>query len=401
MLAGTERCVLVVGAGLSGCAAAWAVREQWQREEASSNSSPRKKLDLHVWDGARGCGGRLATARIDVPGSEKGQQQAKANMGAQRLHVTAADGAAAAEAAKQLAAAGVVRDCGLGCLEPTSSSNSVCRWFLERSGATLKFGARVRSISHGSGGGWEVAAFGDKRATHFDAVIFAGSVAEVFTTHGDFDNLVSPSRPALSRVGYSRACCAALVFHKGGGAEAAIKAFFGGQRSVKADGTVLEELVLQQPEDMARKDVVVVVAVSSEDFGASVKGLRATHRPSAEDRRVSAEVLATLTAHACTTIATHDDSGPDGQLASLMGKSVVASKMNYWKFSRVTRTFESKGTGCVECLTPAPLIAVVGDYFAGSPGFGGCVRSAASAAMQITVGLMGRSSAAVIGRSRP
>eukprot|EP01047_Picozoa_sp_COSAG01_P113994 COSAG01_NODE_42679_length_437_cov_2.292899_1_plen_64_part_10 len=64
--------MLVVGAGLTGAAAAWALRRQQQQQQTSAgghNQEPKDggRLAIYVWDGARGCGGRLGTARIAVP----------------------------------------------------------------------------------------------------------------------------------------------------------------------------------------------------------------------------------------------------------------------------------------------------------------------------------------------
>ncbi|KAH8051779.1 hypothetical protein JL722_10613 [Aureococcus anophagefferens] len=79
--------ILVVGAGLSGSLAAFFLRE----------ALPDAKV--HVWDGARGVGGRLATARF-------GDDELRANMGAQELHYTE-DGGAGEIAARALLEAGV------------------------------------------------------------------------------------------------------------------------------------------------------------------------------------------------------------------------------------------------------------------------------------------------------
>ena len=62
------------------------------------------------------------------------------------------------------------------------------------------------------GGGFELRVFGEDVPTRHDAVLFAGSVAELFTTHGDLGRLVSPHRALLKRVRYDRACCAAFAF---------------------------------------------------------------------------------------------------------------------------------------------------------------------------------------------
>jgi hypothetical protein len=194
-----ERRVLVVGAGLTGAAAAWALRRRQQQQQQTSagghTQEPKDggRLAIYVWDGARGCGGRLGTARIAVPGAGVQQpQEVHANMGAQRLHYGLAEKEAAGLAAA-LCAAGILEpaaqdsvDSGGGLtlptLVPTGASNDVCKHLLSRAGASLRFGARVRAITAlADGSGWEVSAFGDDREPPavFDAVVFGGSVAEV------------------------------------------------------------------------------------------------------------------------------------------------------------------------------------------------------------------------------
>ena len=63
--------VLVIGAGLSGAASAWFLAKECNHG-----------VNVHVWDGARGAGGRLATARLNPDDPN----WPIANMGAQRLH---------------------------------------------------------------------------------------------------------------------------------------------------------------------------------------------------------------------------------------------------------------------------------------------------------------------------
>ena len=295
--AGQTRRVLVIGGGLSGAAAAWSLRRQQRAEQPP--------LSIHMWDGARGCGGRLATARIAVGKAE----EARANMGAQRLHHHRTNDAPAPEAARLLCEAGVIEpepasaagDDQTASFVAAGSSNEVCKWLLRQAGAELRFGARIRSISKAAGGGWDVTAFGDKAPARFDAVVFGGSVAEVFTTHGDLTQLVSPHRKRLQAVEYSRACCAAIVLPGSGPAADAVRSFFGAHRSRPGvAGSELQELVLQPA--AAGSDHLTVVAVSTERFGQSVKGLRATHRPSAQDLQVSAEVEQTLVRCACALV---------------------------------------------------------------------------------------------------
>ena len=172
--------VLCIGAGLSGCVAAHFVKEVLPAAR------------VHVWDGARGAGGRLASARF-------GDGDAvRANMGAQELHFEE-DGGPGEQIARVLIEAGAYEREGVGVLVPLGDSNAACRQLL--GGVETRFGARVREIRGPlEGGGYEVQAFGDAEPRRFDAVIFCGSVAEVMTTHGDLDRLVAPFRGNLRDV---------------------------------------------------------------------------------------------------------------------------------------------------------------------------------------------------------
>jgi predicted NAD/FAD-dependent oxidoreductase len=135
--------VLVVGGGLSGAAAAWSLRRQQCDEQPP--------LAIHTWDGARGCGGRLATARLSAGGTA----EARANMGAQRLHHHATQDAPAPEAARLLCEAGVVEPeepAAAGSAQPasfvaTGSSNEVCKLLLREASAELRSGQPWAAVS--------------------------------------------------------------------------------------------------------------------------------------------------------------------------------------------------------------------------------------------------------------
>ena len=86
--AGAQKSILVIGAGLSGALAAWRIWERWDHS---------RPLKLTVWDGARGCGGRLSTARFEIDNEEG---EFFANMGAQRLHTDGHAGADGVDARK-------------------------------------------------------------------------------------------------------------------------------------------------------------------------------------------------------------------------------------------------------------------------------------------------------------
>jgi hypothetical protein len=126
------------------------------------------------------------------------------------------------------------------------------------------------------------------------------------------------ARRSFQTVRYTRSCCAAMVLDLGAAAAAAVREFFGSRRSrAGVAGGPLRELVCQPPsggdssqshgghcgaaaaaaeedDDAAAADgnhgVFSIVAVSTDAFGQSITGLRATHRPSAQDRRRSTEV---------------------------------------------------------------------------------------------------------------
>eukprot|EP01052_Picozoa_sp_SAG31_P033053 SAG31_NODE_3688_length_3987_cov_2.818930_2_plen_642_part_00 len=182
---------------------------------------------------------------------------------------------------------------------------------------------------------------------------------------------------------YTRICCAALVLPTIGPAADATRLLFRELRTVPGEvGGCLKELVLQPDADSGGAHLTVV-AVSTELFGEGVTGLRATHRPSAQDLKVSTEVQQTLVSAACALIASR--SGGESATAAItfdaMLASVLARKMNYWKFARVSKPVP----GAQDCLDLGAGLAICGDYFggpgAGSVGtFGSCVRSAAAAA---------------------
>ena len=71
------------------------------------------------------------------------------------------------------------------------------------------------------------------------------------------------------------------------------------------DGTGIEALGVAT----INANIIDVVAVSTESFGASLRGLRATHRPSAEDVRRSRELLTTMQQNACAALAEMHVSG--------------------------------------------------------------------------------------------
>ena len=286
--------ILVVGAGLSGTLAAYYVKRHAEAAGAA--------VAVHVWDGARGVGGRLATARLSArAGATAGagagassEGTARANMGAQRLHLQA-EHSEAAELVARMRAAGVVRiggardRCGSAhdstataaarggggggartaqdgsgrCfVVPTGSSNDVCRWLLQSADAEAKFRARIRGIWLESAlptegktarrGAAErprlrAQAFGDAGSGQaFDGVIFCGSVAEVATTHGDLDAMVAPVSRALRQVRYSRCCCLGMVFPAGAAARSVLARFDGGKRPcIAGDSDDVAEIVLQ------------------------------------------------------------------------------------------------------------------------------------------------------------
>lgn len=358
--------ILVVGAGATGSAAAALLRRYWPADT---------ELRIEVVDKARGCGGRLATARLD--------RGVIANMGAQRLHIDAADGSVANELAAKLVSEGVLRRTEDGQLTAGSNGamNDTCRWLLDQAQASTHFGTCVRAI-RSDGAQWNAdLGGGDGTPSSYAGVIFAGTVAEVVTTHGDLDALVAPHRRRLSTAKYSRVCCASMVLQAGSAADA-IRAALGalGGRVTDLAGTALDEVVLQSMHS-SRGDsagAVALVAVSTEAFGASVSGLRATHRPNAEDVRISQELLRTLQQSACAALV--DRLAVRWSAVELMD-CVIGGKLNYWKLARVQKAVGQRveGHGAEAALPLAPGLVLCGDYFTAST-FGGCLRSADAAA---------------------
>ena len=215
----------------------------------------------------RGCGGRLATQRVSVVHEEDDGEQPtifRLNMGAPRLHFSTAMAAPGSnntdddlrvqqELIHALEAAGVVevhycdRDGRTvtnhgsaptdgGILRPRGASNEMCRWMLSDANVHTRFRSRLRSIDrheqkdirNGTRQQFRVSLFGNKNrdtrkgnsnksksATEvFDAVVFAGSPAEVKTTYGDMQAWTKPMWRYLKppRVQHTRTCCLGPVF---------------------------------------------------------------------------------------------------------------------------------------------------------------------------------------------
>lgn len=373
--------ILVVGAGLSGCVAAWCVR----RAVGSS-------AQVHVWDGARGCGGRLATQRVLT----KGGEEVRMNMGASRLHFKQGDNSIVhEELIDNLEKAGVVQvvhqSSEGGILLPKGASNEICRFLLDKAKAETAFQSRIKSIDFvNAKNQFSVSLFGkDKsKAEEFDAVVFAGSPAEVRTTHGGMRAFTSPMwRQLRHRVQYTRNCCLGLAFRDTSVVKEILEIFKDSPVFTANDAQgVIEELVLQSNHTTHRMEdntqqsnkrktpsfavteggngMAILVAVSTEKFANThCRQLRATHRPTPEDREQQQLITERLRIRVFQILAKICSGGEINPQALL--KAVVAQKMNYWKYAQVQIQQQSSNNSKASCFIadcPAPFI-VVGDYF--------------------------------------
>lgn len=443
--------VLVVGAGLSGCVAAWCVRRTLGSDAI-----------IEVWDGARGCGGRLATQRVSIE-----EQTIRMNMGAPRLHFATGkkdgksntDGSFVAqqELIRSLETAGVVNvqyhdqngkpigtkkgKAAGGILRPRGASNEICRWMLTTSNVQTKFQSRLRSIDLQENGDgkrqqFRVSLFGNNKNNKgrggksrggndnkskggnsneskeekpteselFDAVIFAGSPAEVRTTYGDMQGWTKPMwRQLQQKVQHTRTCCIGLVFRVGSDDNDDVATNAVPRKTIQAcfpDGTmvlpandkdeILEELVLQ-PSNMAhhitqpdtqqtsgpsistQQNTVVIVAVSTEKFASQeCHHLRATHRPSPKDTEDHEKIANRLIARVCHVLAARIAQASTATITTehrQLSNAVMAHKMNYWKYAQVIQVPKQQHSNApcfiAKNCGDAPFV-VVGDYFPGS-----------------------------------
>ncbi|XP_058477725.1 renalase [Solea solea] len=197
--------VLIVGAGLTGSVCACLLRRELQ-----------SKVQIVVWDKARGSGGRMSTSRPPDPSS------LSADLGAQYITATAAYAKSHSSLYSELLSSGLLQPLIApveGLNDKVDSENfvtphgmsSVVKHFLSQSGADLFFERHVTGL-YRRGASWEVERTAGASET-FDAVVLTMPVPQILQLQGDVGQLLSvQQRELLQDVVYSSRFALALFF---------------------------------------------------------------------------------------------------------------------------------------------------------------------------------------------
>ncbi|XP_049916448.1 renalase isoform X1 [Epinephelus moara] len=197
--------VLIVGAGLTGSLCACLLRRELQN-----------KVQIVVWDKARGSGGRMSTTRPSDPSAHF------ADLGAQYITATTAYAKSHHSLYSELLSAGVLKplnaqieglkhkDGSKDYMTPLGMS-SIVKHFLSESGADLFFECHVTGL-YRRGASWEVQrkAGGSEM---FDAVVLTMPVPQILQLEGDVGQMLSvQQKQQLDGVVYSSRFAVALFF---------------------------------------------------------------------------------------------------------------------------------------------------------------------------------------------
>ncbi|XP_044034906.1 renalase isoform X2 [Siniperca chuatsi] len=181
--------VLIVGAGLTGSLCACLLRREMQN-----------KVQIVVWDKARGSGGRMSTSRPPDPSSHS------ADLGAQYITTTPAYAQSHHSFYSELLSSGVLQplDCLVEGLKQRDGSRdymtplgmcSVVKHFLSESGADLFFEHHVTGL-YRRGASWEVRRKAGGSET-FDAVVLTMPVPQILQLQGDVGHNAPGRGPSL------------------------------------------------------------------------------------------------------------------------------------------------------------------------------------------------------------
>lgn len=200
--------VLIVGAGLTGSLCACLLKREMQN-----------KVQIVVWDKARGAGGRMTTTR--PPDSSC----SSADLGAQYVTATAPYFKAHQSFYSELLSSGVLlpldslveglrhKDGNKDFMTPLGMC-SLVKHFLSESGADLFFEHHVTGLFR-RGSSWEVQRKAGDSET-FDAVVLTMPVPQILQLQGDVGNMLSAAqKQQLDGVMYSSRFALALFFPPG------------------------------------------------------------------------------------------------------------------------------------------------------------------------------------------
>ncbi|XP_053548189.1 renalase isoform X2 [Bombina bombina] len=200
--------ILIVGAGLTGSLCAYLLK----KELAS-------KLQVVVWDKARGAGGRMSTSRCPS------NPNCTVDLGAQYITVTPHYAQKHKRFYDELLAQGickplnsvvegmVMKDGSYNLVTPQGVS-SIVKYYLGQSGADVFYERHVTHINLRDGA-WEVCR---KSGTpeSFDVVVLTMPVPQILQLKGDIENLIQKNqRQKLKTVSYSSRYALGLFYEAG------------------------------------------------------------------------------------------------------------------------------------------------------------------------------------------
>lgn len=348
--------ILIVGAGCTGAATAVKLRERFGPD-----------IPIHVWEKARGAGGRFTTSRDTYPDG------LRADLGAQYASVDPKDAgsmalmeAIAKEGGAALATHGWVdvaeRAPGTLQYRGITGQNGIVKTMLGMAKAEVSYERRVSRIDL-KGSAWTVTAY-DGKVDQFQAVILCvpgcGPGGDNLNKiHGNWEKQLTASNWKDTEAPHD--CRYSLALWIEAGHQNKLEAFFGHMVEKLHGGDVIDLAIWQSRKDGEVDDGPQVVIVHTP------QGARGNKQQA--QSRMMGEILKSL---------------------NIPSKAVSSSKIITWFQSQVVST--TSPTHClVACQAPPFILA--GDYFTAS-NFSGCAQSAAAAASEAAQLLFGSKASA-------
>lgn len=335
---------LIVGAGCTGAATAVKLRERFGPDTS-----------IHVWEKARGAGGRFTTSRDTYPDG------LRADLGAQYASVDPKDAGSMAlmEAIVQEGGAAIATQGWVDVAERAQNTlqyrgiagqNSIVKTMLGMAKAEVSFERRVSRIDL-KGSAWTVTAY-DGKVDQFQAVFLCvpgcGPGGDNLNKiHGNWEKHLTASNWKDTEVPHD--CRYSLALWIEAGHQNKLAAFFGDMAEKLHGGDVIDLAIWQSRKDGEVADGPQVVVAHTP------QGARGNKQQA--QSRMTGEILNSL---------------------KIPSKAVSSSKIITWFQSQVIST--TSHTQCLVACQAPPLI-LAGDYFTGSS-FSGCAQSAAAAASE-------------------
>lgn len=349
--------LLIVGAGLTGCATASLLRKKFSKDA----------LNITVWEKSRGAGGRMNTHR------RESDSRATVDLGAQYISVSSADYARSHESfyqelllAKVLVPfKGVIEgerkakmNFGFSNYVAPSGINNVVKYFLKLSESSVSYSTRCSTINYCEKPGqdgqmmWQVTDQHDN-TVEFDSVIITIPVPQLLDLKGSIQEFIDNERFSLQNVEYSSRFAVGYFFDCG----AVINAPWTCNYAVGDPNIAFVSVDSRKRCGADPTDIGPTLLVHS------TKSFSIQHWD-AEQSLIKTILLSHL-----------KDIIPDLPIP-------IDSRCIRWRYSQVVRGVEG-APGC-SVLCASPLFIACGDAFTHS-NFDGCLKSAQSVAEAFTL----------------